>query len=71
MNPVIITHSPCLQKRVQTTFEAGEELSVLTALYRFGTTELCEFVYRLRASGIPVKDRGIRTPSSKHYKVYY
>jgi hypothetical protein len=62
---------PSQRERILAAMLAGEELTVITALERIGTTELRNYVYILRMAGIPIQDRWATGANGKRHKVYF
>jgi hypothetical protein len=49
----------------------GNELSTITGLREFHTTETRKQISILRSLGVKVKDRWVRLPNGKQHKIYW
>jgi hypothetical protein len=65
------TAKPSLHRQILESFIDGAELSVISALQKHRTIELRKIVSDLRRAGVPIADKWQKTPSGKHYKIYY
>jgi hypothetical protein len=55
---------------IKSALEAGDKLTPIDALNRFGVFRLGARVHELRREGLDVKSRLVATPSGKHVAEY-
>lgn len=59
------------EKQILAALHAGEKLTRLDCLYRFGAIEAPTRIWELRDKGHPIDKTMIRTPSGKRVAQYY
>jgi hypothetical protein len=64
-------HKQSLTRRMLDYLVDGGELSTISGLREFQTTETRKQISILRGFGIPVKDRWVKLSNGKKHKVYF
>lgn len=57
-------------QKIQAALEAGDQLTAMDALRRFGCFSLAVVVFKLKKRGLPVQSEMIELPNGKHVARY-